>query len=455
MGRKEINSLLIVFVVSVGLLVCNGCGGGGGSANLASSIPAVSGFTDSTGKLLDGAEDVAFNSLSLKFADAVDLALLQAPGAVAITCNGLPASVAQPTFTIRASDNDAADGIVGNEFTVDVADAYKYQLLSCTLTVGANVAAASNAKDAAAGQSVAFTNACAISSDFNLGDQETACWYLNTAYLGATSPWVKWYDDNLGAVGAVGSAVNFDLESGLLDWCPGCNEFFGVAPFAMGKSVDIGDADFEMIGHFKNISSIYYSAEGMPNLVSMTLSDSAGIVYFMGLIGMPNPLSVPADCAVACEDFKKDECRDCTSNYCQANKEDPLCGWGVSSKTFCIVLYMLPGSPGAEDMMSGSVAECPESEYYLKLSLSSANSTIGAYYSTDGQSWDPVALPMDTTGAMNALPLEYHSMTGLDKWVGIVLNQQAPESLRLSGEPLPSGSVDSLIITGATSGNQY
>ena len=90
--------------------------------------------------LNSGTEGVDPSSLNIAFREPVDMC----EGCVALTCDDLPYGVDQPTITVEQTDEE------GKEYTITTADAYKYQLKVCTLTISEEVLGTSTSSNAAA-----------------------------------------------------------------------------------------------------------------------------------------------------------------------------------------------------------------------------------------------------------------------------------------------------------------
>ena len=451
MSKKELFFSFIVLIASVAILfIGNGCGGGGGgsSADLPSSIiPTVTAFTDSNGTALDGAKAVDFSALNLKFAQAVDISLLSQPGVVTITCDGLPSSVAQPSLEIRAADNDADDGITGNEFTAYPTDPYKYQMLDCTLSVASNVP--SKATDSS-GTTPKFTNKCARSSDFNAGDKETPCWQLDAFALGdsGASTWNTWG----GASGALGNVVEFDVTDGTFAWDTSWNTVDS-GFFTMGKSVQVGDGDLEIIMHLTNIGTFIASAvqKGFPTSIGLLIQDPRTRNGYLIAVGAGGGSACGVMYMVDGELEDKPEqqtiCDTSTWPDCKCPSDDPMKNWECYCDT----------KDPTKLCVSAATGTCFGDDYYLRLTVLPAKQEANAWWRpTESDEWQKLNVTLRPYGGGKIdLPrLQYHDISG-KKTFGILVIQESTAALRDASALLPHATLEKITIQGATSTTQY
>ena len=206
--------------------------------------------------LTSGTEGVDPTSLRIAFREPVDMC----EGCIALTCDDLPYGVAQPTITVEQTDEE------GKEYTITTADAYKYQLKVCTLTISEEVlgsstssnAAASAAKAAILREDVSFTFkcGCAVNDDFNADSH--SCYTVDTqeqmGYSFDTTWWNwEWILDE--------EVIAFNKDAGVMiydDTLYEDNVYYDVAnnyrKLAFGKTVEISEEGFDITIHFRSAS---------------------------------------------------------------------------------------------------------------------------------------------------------------------------------------------------------
>jgi len=258
--RSLLVSLLMVVLIFVCPLVLNGCwGDGGGGAELPAeeeppvspTTPTVVSLTDASGNALelDGSTGVFPTSFTLTFGQAMDEALMTAEDNIRMLCD----VVGHADLTVEKADEE------GKVYTVTVEDAYKYQLLECELIIGRDIVSAASSSTSASKAlaediSYTFTNACAVSDDFNADSQ--GCWEVVESWAefgGEVDPdtymWASWDeilgDDEVASFDPLGSALILDDTHNAID---------EKRTFSIFKRVDISPDGFEVIMHFKRAS---------------------------------------------------------------------------------------------------------------------------------------------------------------------------------------------------------
>lgn len=224
------------------------------------------------------------SSLTLTFDQDMEVASLTTPGNVALACGALTPSISVSSTSARV-------------FSVAVADAYKYQLLGCTLTLTTNVRAsagiaaakASGGTALAAPVTVPFTiGGCAVSDDFNSDTQ--SCWTVSTAG-GWLDDWTTW-----SALIADG-ILTFDTASSDLDYA---NAELGVTGAAIVKTVAINAAGLQITLATDSVSGFTTATEAQPDMgyVAISGTDYATSPSLMVGFGKVSP-DIPTGCFVA------------------------------------------------------------------------------------------------------------------------------------------------------------
>jgi hypothetical protein len=364
--NRRLYILIIMFVGSVFALYCCGDGGGTGAdlpagedGEVLLAIPKVVSLTDASGNSIDlmGSTGVFPTSFTLTFDRAVDVC----DGCISLNCPDLPEGVGQPDFTVQSSDEE------GKEYTVTVEDAYKYQLKTCALTISEDVAAAANAQASAGkaltlGQDVSFTftNACAVSDDFNAVSQ--GCWTPDSTpdpedpTEGPTwASWGEYYA--FGVLSFEEGALVYDdtlYEGELFDAVDALDED---RHFGIYKGVVL-EGNLEITIHIKEASGLTAITKERPhdepNIQDMAMvMVGAGILgpaYAIGLGTWTEDRNVPAD-------LKKRQ-------YCLALSMPE--NWGEA------VEYGIP---------------CETGEHYIRMTYVPGQS-VTFWHSTDGLFWD-------------------------------------------------------------------
>lgn len=255
--RSLLVSLLMVALIFVCPLVFNSCSDGGGGAELTEEEETpvsptefeILSLTDASGNALelDGSTGVYPTSFTLTFDQAMDETLMTAEGNIRMLCE----AAGSADLTVEKTDEE------GKVYTITVEDPYKYQLLECELIIGREIVGAASSSTSASkalAEDIAytFTNACAVSDDFNADSQ--GCWEVveSWAEFGAeddtgTQLWASWDE-------ILGDTASFDPYGSVFILDDRLNTIDEKRTFAIYKQVDISPDGFEVIMHFKRAS---------------------------------------------------------------------------------------------------------------------------------------------------------------------------------------------------------
>lgn len=140
----------LALAVFAGFIGCGGSGGGGGG-----ETPTITSIKDARGEeIADGETGVFPTSFTITFDTEMDIDTITAEGSVLIECGDMGEPALVPTL-------DDTKKIL----TATMEDAYKYQLLECEVTFTDNIKSLED--KAIVETKYTFTNACAVSDDFN------------------------------------------------------------------------------------------------------------------------------------------------------------------------------------------------------------------------------------------------------------------------------------------------
>jgi hypothetical protein len=207
-----------------------GGGGGSGPTNITGVSSVV--ISDASGSpiSLDASnlvENVNPSSLTIEFSEDVTERTVTAEGNITITCN-LPngSDFPQPEITVEASE------VTSNTYVISMTDAYKYQLLVCTLAFSTAIEKSDGDSLLSEVGEYTFKVGCALSDDFNADtvSGSDACW--KTDY--ETNSFASWADAvlaNFMELDTVDSLLSFNLLSSV-------NTFF-----SLYKEITIPDND--------------------------------------------------------------------------------------------------------------------------------------------------------------------------------------------------------------------
>lgn len=249
---------------------------------------SVSSITDgSGGALVNDATDVWPSSFNIAFDAAIDYVDLA--NALSITCGA---------YTLITSVDDAG---VANTYTVTVTDAYKYQLMDCTLTIENNFASKSGTASLADNVTYDFTNACSVTDDFLTDSLE--CWLLSSQSIG--------YDDSMLTISGDDSMV-CDTTVGTV----------GSSAFTYQKEVTASSSGFDLIVRIWSGSALPGQKDVLGSKDNFFLVLATGIKFeesvYVGLDSseLQNPLCQvevvtnegTATATAACSDDSNDYC---------------------------------------------------------------------------------------------------------------------------------------------------
>jgi hypothetical protein len=161
----------------VGFLGCGSSGGGGGG-----EAPTITEIQDAKGVIEDGDTGVFPTSFKITFDKAMDIDTITEAGNVLIECGDM----GEPVATAVLDDTNEV-------LTVTVEDAYRYQLLECEVTFTAEIKDLDG--NAMEETKYTFTNACAVSDDFNAPsgfDGDGSCWEIPADVPGMAQTFKTW-----------------------------------------------------------------------------------------------------------------------------------------------------------------------------------------------------------------------------------------------------------------------
>jgi hypothetical protein len=182
---KHIRSF--IFIILMGLIAfVQACGGN----SAGSSLPQIDSIIDGWNVAIETDGQIGINpsTFTITFDEAVDESLFTIEN-VTLTCGDLAA--ASLSFSL-----DETQKIL----TVTVANAYKYQLLECALTIDETIAVVDNHT---------FTNAAAVSDDFNI--DSSAHWTLIADEDFYTS-WSEMISDGFATFDTANSSLDISFE---------------------------------------------------------------------------------------------------------------------------------------------------------------------------------------------------------------------------------------------------
>jgi len=262
-----------------------------------------------------GTTDVDFNSITILFTQE-------------------PASRGEGSLVLECAEDDLeeTDYVVsssGSSFVLTNTDAYRYQLMNCTLVVTTQLADA-DGQTLAENATYSFTNGCAVDDEFNEDSRD--CWEV--ASDGYWSSWAALLDSSSGILSfPTGGGLAYDS-----DGQPAGESNSGI----IGKQIVVDSNGFVLTTHFDAISA---SSE-----------------YDVFLAGLTSELSS----AIQSTDLF-------------------VVGLGASQSIYrgCSVSVLIDG---VESMATENCSSA--SEYYVRLTVT--ESQISAEYSTDGISYEAI-----------------------------------------------------------------
>jgi hypothetical protein len=241
--RKSLISVSLFTVISL-LLSASwlGCGGtlgyneGGGGGGGGASGLTLDSVTDGSGaEVTDGSTGVNPTFFDLVFSADVDDTICLADD-VTVSCVFEENTALTPTFTVAVS------GTNSKACLVTVTDAWKYALMTCTVTYNSTVSAAISPK-ATIDESISFTNGCALNDDYNADSRSCYEIAADSNIDGTTvSTWGEIIDSNILAFDPANSTLNYSNTGSL------------PLSVVIGKAISSVDSDFELMIHVKDAS---------------------------------------------------------------------------------------------------------------------------------------------------------------------------------------------------------
>ncbi len=195
----------LALAVFAGFIGCGGSGGGGGG-----ETPTITSIKDARGEeIADGETGVFPTSFTITFDAEMDIDTITAEGSVLIECGDMGEPALVPTL-------DGTKKIL----TATMDDAYKYQLIECKVTFTNKIKSLDG--KAIAETEYTFTNACAVSDDFNavtgFDTPAGSCWKIENIEGLIESSFPTWNelldsDEGWASFDAANSSFNTSTEN--------------------------------------------------------------------------------------------------------------------------------------------------------------------------------------------------------------------------------------------------
>lgn len=199
--------------------------------------------------VLGGSTGVQPSSFNVVFDAALDSTSCL-DDAVTLECGSLT-----PSLTVTEAD-------AANTYTVTVADAWKYALMECTLTVANSCTALSGTAGMSADANYTFTNTVALNDDFNA--DSSAYWTFSDVDAFNITDWDTAASSGVLVIDGDNSVITYDITSRAEG-----------ALLGIYKTVTASPSGFEIILHFKSASGFSDDGPGLfANYVGVFLSKS-------------------------------------------------------------------------------------------------------------------------------------------------------------------------------------
>ncbi len=321
---KKHMAILLIAMTLIGFTACGG--GGSGDDDDSSDVLSVESVTVNTAAgestTLTAGEvtsDIDPTTFAVTFSEATseeDVA-----SAISLSCT-LPeeSELSQPELTVAAADET-------NEiFTVTTVDSYKYQLMTCVLSIDAFTSAQVSKLSLQDAVAYEFTNGCAVSDNFHKDSSQ--CWQV--ADDGNMTTWDELLDPTTGVL----SFASLDYDS-----------------------TNLPPNEYDVIGKAVTLDSDSYTLEVQMSYASI----SRGPIV---LYGLTENLKVDSP------DFGR----------------QLVIGMSIDmGNVYCIALYTPDGTVASASAVS--MEDCDEDTlYYLRLTVT--GTAVTAEMSTDGVLYD-------------------------------------------------------------------
>lgn len=342
---------------------------------------------DGVGTTIDttGSTGVDPAVFTLTFSEAMDSVTVTTAGNITLACGSLT-----PSIAVAESSS--------TEYTVTVTDAYKYQLLDCTLSITTNVLSASGAA-IAQGTAYTFTNTCAVSDDFNA--DSSGCWsvYNTVGLIPGFAGFSSWTD----LLNTVSGALTFNASGSSLDYDSSNQSALNVV--TVYKDVTVGSSGFEIIVHLSSLSG--FSTDSDQLLISV-VNNAAPVGVTTGISGRNIRLGIQH----------------------------------LASVVACTVMYDADDGGYPEAAVK---ADCSSlSEVWLKLGTDGATTT--AQYSATGESGDY----QNMTGSVGSISTNF----SVFDFAGV--QHIVVQAADLDANGLDHASIESIdVVRGITGADQY
>jgi len=210
------------------------------TAAATADAPTVSALIDANSQTVatSGTTGVYPTSFAIYFSETMDDTSVTTEGNITMSCVYGENDVLTPTISVVSAsasssiDIYATSPVTVSPHTVTVTDAWKYALMTCTLTMTTNITNSSGTALAAAAPFV-FTNACAVNDDFNVDSQ--TCW----PNVYDQSDWTTWET-------LLANALTFDTANSTLDVL-NTTENYTIGVY---KEAGVASSGFSIITHF-------------------------------------------------------------------------------------------------------------------------------------------------------------------------------------------------------------
>lgn len=291
LSRKLFSLSTVIFLLVIITLGAN-CGGGG-SSDLSLIIITDGSSTEVTNNST-GVNPTFFN---LIFSADVNETICSAND-VKVSCVYGENPALTPEFTVAVSEGNSKACLV------TLTDAWRYALMTCTMTYN-SVANTAISPKSVINESVSFTNGCALNDDYNADSK--SCYEIGAGASFNGVPLNSWNDilgNNILAFDPANSTLNYSISAGWLI-------------LSIAKAVTSIDADFELMIHIKDAlgfgsnlaEGVRFGLSGTNNfnapyiVVGVGQSGADEISCFVGYDGGGGFKSTSVDCSAQKNDL--------------------------------------------------------------------------------------------------------------------------------------------------------
>ena len=223
-----------------------------------------------------GTTGIAASPIYLLFSEDMNAASVTGSGNTSLSCHSSTMGDLTPVYAVTNAQTQTGSTVTTSDksYRIDLADAYAYQLLPCTLGLTSSIQTAAGA--ALTAQSYVYTTGCAVGDDFNINTQN--CWTVLPTSTAAGADVGTWalLNDMGGGVGVVDVA----RVAGFLTYTLPV----GGANVVIYKDVYFDAAGFQIS---MDISPLIIEVQSPGEEISLSLqSDQAGTIALKaGLVG--------------------------------------------------------------------------------------------------------------------------------------------------------------------------